>query len=108
MAVAAGGIASVKKRGTRANVDENAGLAVVATNRGYLRFFSSGGVQRYLWSTGDEVVSMVARQEHLFLVHRSGGTSLDGQWPCESVHHYSNFTFRLPELEVHPHKSERS
>jgi len=55
------------------------GSVVVATSRGYVRFFSASGIQRYLWRV-DEVVSMVAGKEGLLAVHREGGTSLDGRF----------------------------
>lgn len=51
---------------------------VVATSKGYVRFFSASGIQRYLWRV-DEVVSMVAGREGVLVVHREGGTSLDGK-----------------------------
>ena len=50
---------------------------IVATSKGYVRFFSASGIQRYLWRV-EEVVSMVAGKEGVMIVHREGGTSLDG------------------------------
>jgi chromosome transmission fidelity protein 4 len=58
--------------------DASVGSVVVATTRGYIRFFTGSGIQRYIWRMGEEVVSMVAGKEMVFLVHREGGTSLDG------------------------------
>ena len=55
------------------------GSVIVATTKGYVRFFSSSGIQRYLWRVGEEVVSMTAGKEAVMLVHREGGTSLDGK-----------------------------
>jgi chromosome transmission fidelity protein 4 len=52
---------------------------IVATTKGYVRFFSSSGIQRYLWRVGEEVVCMTAGKEAVMLVHREGGTSLDGK-----------------------------
>jgi chromosome transmission fidelity protein 4 len=57
---------------------QNMGSVIVATSRGFIRFFTGSGVQRYLWRMGEEMVSMAASDEMVFLVHREGGTSLDG------------------------------
>lgn len=59
--------------------NQNMGSVIVATSRGFIRFFTGSGVQRYLWRMGEEMVSMVASEEMVFLVHREGGTSLDGK-----------------------------
>ncbi|KDQ16190.1 hypothetical protein BOTBODRAFT_173106 [Botryobasidium botryosum FD-172 SS1] len=58
------------------------GHVVVATSKGYVRFFTGGGMQRYIWTVGGEVVAMVAGVEWVFVVHREGGTSLDG---CQNL-----------------------
>jgi chromosome transmission fidelity protein 4 len=55
------------------------GSIVVATSKGFLRFFTSSGIQRYVWSLGEEVVTMAAGKEAVIIVHREGGTSLDGE-----------------------------
>ena len=86
VAIAAGGIPtrrSYKNSGDgEETVDpEGAGNVVVATSTGYLRFFAGSGIQRYLWALGGDVVSMVAGNEWVFVVHRQGGTSLDGGFP---------------------------
>lgn len=57
---------------------EGNGVVVVASSKGYIRFFSGGGLQRYIWYMGDEIVTMVAGREWAFIVHREGGTTLDG------------------------------
>jgi chromosome transmission fidelity protein 4 len=54
-----------------------------------VRFFSASGIQRYLWRV-EEVVSMVAGKEGLLVVHREGGTSLDGR----SLFTFSSFERR--------------
>lgn len=59
--------------------DFGTGTVIVATTKGYIRFFTGSGVQSYLWRMGEEMVSMVAGTEMVFLVHREGGTSLDGK-----------------------------
>lgn len=53
-------------------------MVVVATDKGYLRFFTGSGVQRYIWRLGEEVVCMAAGEREVIVVHREGGTSLDG------------------------------
>lgn len=60
------------------------GAVVVATSRGFVRFFSAGGVQRYMWRLGEDVVTMVAGKESVLIVHREGGTTLDG---CQNLHY---------------------
>lgn len=60
------------------------GAVVVATSRGFVRFFSAGGIQRYMWRLGEDVVTMVAGKESVLIVHREGGTTLDG---CQNLHY---------------------
>lgn len=55
------------------------GSVVVATSKGFVRFLSSSGIQRYVWRVGEEMVSMAAGREAVIIVHREGGTSLDGR-----------------------------
>ncbi len=71
--------------GGGANDDDEASSSssvAVATTKGYIRFFSGSGLQRYIWRMGEELVSMVAGKDSLFMVHREGGTSLDG---CQNL-----------------------
>ncbi|CAO1624659.1 unnamed protein product [Sympodiomycopsis kandeliae] len=64
--------------------------AVVATSNGYLRFFSSSGLQRYIWAFGSQVVAMSAGKQHVIVVHRNqSGGALDG---------YQNLSFSLIDL----------
>lgn len=65
--------------------DAGMGTVVVATNKGVLRFFTGSGLQRYLWKTGDEIVTVVASTDMLFVAHRDGGTSLDGESDAAAV-----------------------
>ncbi|OCF45863.1 chromosome transmission fidelity protein 4 [Kwoniella heveanensis CBS 569] len=58
------------------------GSVIVATSKGYIRFFTSSGVQRYIWRLGEEVISMAAGRDKVIIVHREGGTSLDG---CQNL-----------------------
>ena len=53
------------------------GSVIVATSKGYVRFLSGSGIQRYLWRTGEEMVTMAAGKDAVMLVYREGGTSLD-------------------------------
>ena len=69
--VAAGGSGSSKD-------DIATGSIIVATSRGYVRFLSSSGMQRYMWRVGEDVVTMAASVDSVMIVHREGGTSLDG------------------------------
>lgn len=81
VAIAAGGIPtrkSYKGRVPDETDEEGAGNVVVATSKGYLRFLTGSGIQKYVWAIGGDVVSMVAGHEWVFVVHREGGTSLDG------------------------------
>lgn len=59
---------------------QGVGSVIVSTSRGLLRFFTASGVQRYIWRLGEDVVSMTAGKEGLMVVHREGGTSLDGEY----------------------------
>lgn len=83
VAIAAGGTPPRRSYKNRQGVEEGeaegAGNVVVATSTGYLRFFTGSGIQRYVWALGADVVSMVAGNEWVFVVHREGGTSLDGK-----------------------------
>lgn len=81
VAIAAGGTPtrrSYKGKNAEEGENEGAGSVVVATNKGYIRFFTGSGMQRYIWSLAEDVVGMVAGKEWVFVVHREGGTSLDG------------------------------
>ncbi|EIW71228.1 hypothetical protein TREMEDRAFT_28047 [Tremella mesenterica DSM 1558] len=61
---------------------ESMGSIIVATSRGFVRFMSSSGIQRYMWRLGEDVVSMVAGKDSVIVIHREGGTSLDG---CQNL-----------------------
>ncbi|PVF93312.1 hypothetical protein CPB86DRAFT_768026 [Serendipita vermifera] len=86
VAIAAGGVPTPRSYKNRHPEDggdtDGAGSVVTASNNGYLRFFSGSGIQRYLWAMGGDVVSMVAGSDWVFVVHREGGTSLDG---CQNL-----------------------
>ena len=81
IAVASGGIPPTRSLRALQEADaEGNGYVVVATDRGVIRFFSGGGVQRGpIWAVDGDIVSMVAGRDYVFVVHREGGTSLDGE-----------------------------
>ncbi|KAL5507206.1 MCL1 [Sanghuangporus vaninii] len=80
IAVAAGGTPPSRSLRVLQEADaEGNGYVAVATDRGLVRFFSGGGAQRGpIWAIDGDIVSMVAGRDYVFIVHREGGTSLDG------------------------------
>lgn len=46
------------------------GTVVVGTSRGWLRFFSASGSQKYLVNLGEEIVTLAASNEWVIVVHR--------------------------------------
>lgn len=54
------------------------GTILVATDKGFVRFFSGSGNQKYVWNFGEEIVSMAAAKDWAFIVHR-GGAMTDGK-----------------------------
>lgn len=87
VAIAMGG--APQRRPGRESGDEVADVAaaltstaVVATSSGYLRFFSSSGLQRYVWAFGSPVVALAAGKQHALVVHRN-------QTPLEGFQHLS-------------------
>ena len=66
VAVAAGGTIPSKSLRTLVDADvEGNGYVVVATDKGYVRFFSGGGLQKGpIWSLDGDIVSMVAGREY--------------------------------------------
>lgn len=79
IAVALGGVANFGSHadvhvGTSGMVDESkttAAMAVVATSRGYLRFFGGSGMQRYVWALGHPVVTLAACATTALVVYSS-------------------------------------
>nr|ODN89447.1 chromosome transmission fidelity protein 4 [Cryptococcus depauperatus CBS 7841] len=76
--------------GGQKNPESGMGSVVVATSKGYVRFLTASGMQRYLWKLGEDVVTMAAGKDLAIIVHREGGTSLDG---CQ------NLRYNLIDLE---------
>ena len=79
------------------------GCVAIATSKGYIRFFTGTGLQRYIWRLGEEVVAMVASREMLFIVHREGGTSVDGRHKSRGGGHTLSDCFfaRLPKSQIY-------
>lgn len=81
IALAAGGTPPTRSLRKLQDADaEGNGYVAIATNKGYVRFFSGGGAQRGpVWAIDGDVVSMVAGKDYIFVVHREGSASLDGK-----------------------------
>nr|XP_019008454.1 chromosome transmission fidelity protein 4 [Kwoniella pini CBS 10737]OCF47235.1 chromosome transmission fidelity protein 4 [Kwoniella pini CBS 10737] len=77
--------------GGGASAEGGLGSVIVATSNGYVRFLTASGLQRYIWRLGEDVVSMAAGRDKVIVVHREGGTSLDG---CQ------NLRYSLMELDT--------
>lgn len=82
IALAAGGTPASRMIQMSGGKYEGFGMVAAATNKGYIRFVSGGGVQEYIMSAAGDIVSMVGGNEWVFIVHREGGTSLDG---CQNL-----------------------
>lgn len=78
--------------GTAASIDDEgsetlddtagSGKVVAATSNNFLRFFSGAGSQTYLMNLGEQVVSMTAGHEWLFVVHRKNELITPGMAVC--------------------------
>ena len=80
---------------------ESMGSVVVATSKGFLRFLSSSGIQRYILRLGEDTVTMAAGKDLVIVVHREGGTSLDGKSSSPFLFPGAKTDLRLPEPAVH-------
>ncbi|GAA5892198.1 hypothetical protein JCM8208_001474 [Rhodotorula glutinis] len=49
------------------------GTVLVATSRGFVRFISGAGLQKYVWNVGEEVVALAAARDWAVIVHRASG-----------------------------------
>ncbi|PKI83677.1 hypothetical protein MVES_002583 [Malassezia vespertilionis] len=68
-----GSLADVHEAGSMV-VDESyssAATALVATSRGFLRFFGHSGMQRYVWALGHRVVTLAASAHAALVVYES-------------------------------------
>ena len=63
--------------------DAAATVALVATSRGFVRVFSSAGLQRLVWHLGSDVVTMVAGAHTALIVTRTGAMALAGRQGLE-------------------------
>ncbi|ORY88650.1 hypothetical protein BCR35DRAFT_350884 [Leucosporidium creatinivorum] len=59
------------------------GTVLVATDKGYVRFLSGSGLQKYLWNLGEEVISMAAGKDWALVVYRGVGGVVDGRQNLE-------------------------
>lgn len=81
--VALGGVPNVGSRadvldGPTGLVDESqtsAATAIVATSRGFLRFFGQSGMQRYVWALGQPIVTMAACAQSVLVVCQGSSLS---------------------------------
>ena len=55
-----------------------AGVAVVATSKGYLRFLSASGMQLYLWAIGHPVVTLAVGARTALVIYRRTGLPSGG------------------------------
>jgi len=80
VAIALGGIPNVGSHadildGPQGMADESFtsyANAIVATTKGFLRFFGPSGMQRYVWALGASVVTLAAGAHGVLVVYRSG------------------------------------
>ncbi|GAA5856457.1 hypothetical protein JCM8547_008753 [Rhodosporidiobolus lusitaniae] len=49
------------------------GTVLVGTSRGFVRFFSGAGLQKYVWNVGEEIVAMAAGKDMALVMHRANG-----------------------------------
>lgn len=71
--VATGGIApNYQDYGAEAGVG-GSGAVLVATDRGFVRFFTGAGLQKYVWNIGEEIVTMASGKDWAMIVHRANG-----------------------------------
>jgi chromosome transmission fidelity protein 4 len=57
------------------------GCAVVATDKGYVRFLSGSGLQKYVWTVSGQVVALAAKNDWAMIVCRGPAGGVDRMWP---------------------------
>lgn len=71
--VAIGGIAPVYGEDEGSQGLTGSGSVLVATDRGFVRFFTGAGLQKYVWNVGEEIVTMAGGKDWAIIVHRANG-----------------------------------
>lgn len=81
LALALTGGSASRERGADGDTgdERTQSTAIVATSRGYLRFFAESGMQEYVWAFGDQVVCLAGGKSAVLVVHRAMGGALEGE-----------------------------